>query len=165
MKWIHSFFGRSDEPVMDSKPHTQVKIDRKQMETELKNKVVPFLKAFGFKGSFPNLYRDNASFVSLINFQFFSSGGSFCVNLSYADLERKNIYFKKDTDIKKLKVSQGSEQVRLGTESLKGDMWFSFGKTNYGEFRGTPIAIPELIEKIIKLIETQAEPWWALKNV
>ena len=138
-------------------------VDRKQMESELKKHSVPFLKECGFKGSFPNLYRETEGFVSLINFQFFSSGGSFCINLSYAGSNRENVYFEKETEVKKLKVSQTSEQVRLGSVNLKGDNWFSFGKTSYGEFRGKPIPPQELTERINSLIENQAEPWWASK--
>ncbi len=133
------------------------------METELKKHCVPVLRDNGFKGSFPNMYRDNEGFVSLINFQFFSSGGSFCINLSYAGPNRENVYFKKDADIIKLKVSQTTEQVRLGSNNLKGDMWFSFGKTSYDEYRGEPIPVNELAQSINNLIREQAEPWWGVK--
>jgi hypothetical protein len=138
-------------------------VDRKQMESELKKHCVPFLKERGFKGSFQNMYREIDGFVSLVNFQFFSSGGSFCINLSFADTSRNNVYFEKETEVKKLKVSQTKEQVRLGSENLKGDHWFSFGKTSYGEYRGKPIPPQELVETINKLFESQAEPWWASK--
>ena len=138
-------------------------IDRKQMELELKKHCVPLLKERGFKGSFPNMYRETEGFVSLINFQFFSSGGSFCINLSFSGPNRENVYFEKETKVKKLKVSQTSERVRLGSENLKGDNWFSFGKTSYGEYRGNPIPPQELTERINNLIESQAEPWWASK--
>ena len=139
-------------------------IDRKQMESDLKEHCVPFLKERGFKGSFPNLYRESEGFVSLINFQFFSSGGSFCINLSYTEPSRDNVSFKKETEAKKLKVSQTRERVRLGSENLKGDNWFSFGKTSYGEFRGDPIPPRELTERINTLITNQAEPWWDANN-
>lgn len=138
-------------------------VDRKHMESELKKHCARFLKERGFKGSFPNMYRETEGFVSLINFQFFSSGGSFCINLSFVDPNRENVWFEKETEVKKLKVSQTRDQVRLGSENLKGDNWFSFGKTSYGEYRGTPIPPEELTERINKLIETQAEPWWASK--
>lgn len=139
-------------------------IDRKELETELKKQCVPVLRGHDFKGSFPNMYRDNDGFVSLINFQFFSSGGSFCINLSYAGPNRENVRVKKEADIKKLKVSQTAEQVRLGSNNLKGDMWFSFGKTNYDEYRGEPIPVDELTRRINNLISEQAEPWWYLKH-
>ena len=132
------------------------------MESELKDKCIPLLRASGFKGSFPNLYRDKDGFISLINFQFFSSGGSFCVNLSYADPNRKNIYFRPDTELKKLTVSQTTDWIRLG--ATDGDRWFSYGITNYGEYRGIPITPSDIIFTINNLIKTQAEPWWLLKQ-
>jgi hypothetical protein len=62
-----------------------------------------------------------------VNFQFFSAGGSFCVNLGYADPHRKNVSFRPDTEIAKLRVNQTRGSVRLGaTEG--GDRWFSLGK-------------------------------------
>ena len=94
---------------------------RTEMEDELKRQCIFLLREHGFKGSFPNLYFDDGNFISLINFQFFSSGGSFCVNISYADKDRDNIYFKKETPPKDLKVSQARTQVRLGAENLSGD--------------------------------------------
>ncbi|PCH61934.1 MAG: hypothetical protein COC09_09885 [Gammaproteobacteria bacterium] len=139
-------------------------IERKQMESELKEYCISFLRERGFKGSFPNLYKETKGFVCLINFQFFSSGGSFCINLSYAEPNRNNVYYKKETEAKKLKASQTRKRVRLGSENLEGDNWFSFGKTSYGEFRGNPTSPSELIEIINNLITNQAELWWVTKN-
>lgn len=134
--------------------------ERADMEQALKAQCVPVLRQHGFKGTFPDLYRDAGGFVSLINFQFFSGGGSFCINISYADKNRKNIYFRNETETKKLKVSQATEQARLGAENLVGDRWFSFGKTSYGEFRGTPRPPAALVDEINKLIREVALPWW-----
>lgn len=67
-------------------------VDRQTIEEALRSKCVPTLRHAGFKGAFPNFYRDTEGFVALVSFQFFSSGGSFCVNLSFADPERRNIY-------------------------------------------------------------------------
>jgi Domain of unknown function (DUF4304) len=131
------------------------------METVLKEQCIPVLKSHGFKGSFPDLYRDIDGFVSLINFQFFSNGGSFCINISFADKQRENIYFKKETEPKKLKVSQARKQTRLGAPNMIGDHWFSFGKTSYGEYRGAPQSPPDIASEINNLISQVALPWWA----
>jgi hypothetical protein len=135
---------------------------RQEILLVLKEKCIPLLREIGFKGSFPNLYRERDGFISLINFQFFSSGGSFCVNLSYAGPNRENVYFRPDTELKKLTVSQTIDRIRLGAED--GDRWFSFGKTSYGEFRGKPQALSNIISTANDLIRTQAEPWWNLKR-
>lgn len=131
------------------------------MEKVLKEKCIPVLRDHGFKGCFPDLYRDIDGFVSLINFQFFSSGGSFCVNISYADKNRENIFFQKETEPKRLRVSQARERARLGAPNLVGDHWFSFGKTSYGEFRGEPQNPFEIASEITSLIKSAALPWWA----
>lgn len=135
--------------------------DRATMEMALKEQCVPVLRGYGFKGSFPNLYRDVGGFVSLINFQFFSSGGSFCINISFADKQRGNIYFRKETEPKDLKVSQATIRARLGAPNLVGDHWFSFGKTSYGEFRGEPQNPADIANEINRLILEEALPWWA----
>ena len=135
---------------------------REEMNAKLKASSVAFLRKKGFKGSFPNLYRDTCGFIALVNFQFFSSGGSFCVNLSYVGPNGENVYFKPDTPPRKLSVSQTRERARLG--AAKEDRWFSFGETSYGKYRGTvetPDAIADLVNR---LFESHAEPWWESKN-
>ena len=139
-------------------------IERKQIESELKKHCIPLLRECGFKGSFPNLYRDAGGFICLINFQFYSSGGSLCINLSYAEPDRENVYFRKETEPKNLKVSQTRDQFRLGADQKGADMWYSFGKTSYGEYRGTPISVSDLVSTINNLIKTQAEEWWTAKH-
>ena len=134
--------------------------DRAEMETQLKKHCVSLLRNQGFKGSFPDLYRDVDGFVSLINFQFFRSGGSFCVNISYADKERENIDFRKETEPKKLKVYQTRVRVRLGSTNHFRDKWFSFGKTSYDEYRGKPRPASEIVNEINRLILEVAVPWW-----
>ena len=137
--------------------------DRVAIESEIKNDVVPFLRKNGFKRSFPDFYRERNEFVSLINFQFFSSGGSFCVNLSYADSLRNNVSFRPETEPKKLKVSQTKERFRLGSNGPESDHWFSFGETSYGESRGVPIPAPEICGQLKTLLQSQAEKWWSQK--
>src|SRR5262245_66265686 len=97
-------------------------VDRAAMERALKEQCVPVLRRAGFKGSFPDFYRDTEGFVALVNFQFYSSGGSFCVNLSYADPQRSNISFRPETPVRELKVSQARERQRLGAP--QGDRWY-----------------------------------------
>jgi hypothetical protein len=87
--------------------------DKNKIVSSLKKITAPYLRKIGFKGLFPNFYRDDSGFISLINFQFYSSGGSFCVNVSYADPERTNIYIDRDLPSKKLRVSQTTNHMRL----------------------------------------------------
>lgn len=138
-------------------------IDRKTMEQALRSGCVPRLRRLGFKGSFPDFYRESDGFISLVNFQFYSAGGSFCVNLSYTDSDRNNIYFRPDTEIRKLRVKQTTDRYRLGGPDWR-DKWFSFGKTSYHVYRGTPIPPDELVSIINDLFVTEGERWWSAKN-
>ena len=137
--------------------------DRKTMEAGLKASCVPSLRKSGFKGSFPNFYREIDGFVSLVNFQFFSSGGSFCVNLGYADPQRRNVFPRPDTDVEKLRVSQIRDTVRLGA-TAGGDRWFYFGTTSYEKFRGQPRSVEELTLICNELLASEAESWWRTKQ-
>ena len=130
----------------------------------LKSDCIPTLRKAGFKGSFPNFYRASGDFVALVNFQFFSSGGSFCVNLSYAGAARENVFFRPETELEKLKVSQTTERRRLGATADNSDRWFSFGRTSYGAFRGDPIPLERLMSTLNELFESDAESWWGLKQ-
>jgi hypothetical protein len=139
-------------------------VDRATMEKALRNECVPALRRSGFKGAFPNFYRDSDGFVALVNFQFYSSGGSFCVNISYADAGRSNIYFRPETKVSKLKVSQARDCLRLGAASERSDKWFSFGETSYGHHRGEVIPVLELVATVTSLLQSQAEDWWRTKR-
>jgi hypothetical protein len=136
---------------------------REMMLKELKAIVVPALRARGFKGSFPDFFRDTGGFVALVNVQFLSSGGSFCVNLGYADAARKNVYFQPETEPAKLKISQTSDRLRLGAMG-NGDHWFSFGPTSYDEVRGDPAPPDQIAARVVALLASQAEAWWAAKQ-
>src|ERR1051325_11260706 len=139
-------------------------VDRHTMERALRNGCVPELRRLGFKGSFPDFYRDSGGFISLINFQFYSAGGSFCINLSFTDADRNNVYFRPETETPKLRVSQTRDRHRLGG-SDGDDRWFSFGKTSYGEYRGTPNTPDELVLTINELFVTDGERWWNAKSM
>ena len=138
-------------------------VDRQTIERALRNGCVPELRRLGFKGSFPDFYRESGGFISLINFQFYSAGGSFCINLSFTDSERNNVEFRPNTETPKLRVSQMKYRYRLGGGGQ--DNWFSFGKTSYGEYRGTPITPDELVSTINDLFATEAERWWNAKQI
>lgn len=133
------------------------------MEATLKSYCIPVLRKQGFKGSFPHFYRDTDSFVALVNFQFFSSSGSFCVNIGYGDPQRKNVFIEPDTASKKLRISQTKERYRLGAVS-GGDHWFYFGKTNYGTYRGEPAPTDEIVDTCTHLFLSEAEIWWKNKQ-
>ena len=131
------------------------------MEAALKQRCVPVLRKQGFEGSFPNFHREKNDFISLINFQFFSSGGSFCVNLGYIDPAGRNAFHRN-----RMKVDNTRDRKRLGSNSpVSNDRWFSFGKTNYHKYRGTPFAVNDLADECVRLFLTEAEEWWHEKQM
>ena len=135
-------------------------MERKQVEAEIKKHCIPLLRKHRFKGAYPNLHKEQNGFVCLVNFQFYSAGGSFCVNLGYADAARENVDYRPETEVAKLLVSQTRNRARLGGH----DNWFSFGSTTYGELRGEPIPIAEIVRTVNGLIETEAMSWWEEKR-
>lgn len=134
--------------------------DRKQMDAVLKRVCVPALRASGFKGSFPNLYRETGVFVALVNFQFASAGGSFCVNLGYSASGWANVFVKPKTDPGKLRVSQTRDWVRLGAVT-GGDHWFVFASPSDTPYRGGIQPPEDLAARCTELLRTDAEDWWA----
>lgn len=138
--------------------------DRKTMQAILKRTCVPVLRGLGFKGSFPNFYRETAQFVALANVQFALAGGSFCVNLGYADPGRRNVPYKPETAPDKLSVSQTRERKRLGAVA-GGDHWFVFGSASVTPY-SDPVQPPdELAARCAALLASEAEEWWARMRV
>ena len=136
--------------------------DRKTMVAVLKRSFVPTLRALGFKGSFPNFFRVTEDFVALANVQFSGAGGSFCVNLGYADAGRTNVYSRPETEPDKLRVSQTRDQVRLGA-AAGGDHWFVFGSASASPYRGGVLPPEEIVAQCNALFASQAVEWWASK--
>ena len=136
--------------------------DRTAMIAVLKKVCVPALRAAGFKGTFPHVFRETGGFVALENFQFASAGGSFCVNLGYADPRRANVFIKPKTEPAKLRVSQTRDWVRLGAVT-GGDHWFVFASPSDTPYRGGIRPPEELAARCKELMTTEAEAWWASK--
>jgi hypothetical protein len=136
--------------------------DRKTMEALLKQTCVPILRGLGFKGSFPNFFRETGAFVALVNFQFGSAGGSLCVNLGYADPGRRNVYSRPESIPEKLRVMQTRDQVRLG--AVRGDNWFVFGSAAASPYRGAVQPPEEIAERCNTLLVSEAQDWWKVKE-
>jgi Domain of unknown function (DUF4304) len=148
-----SFFAKAERDLrMDT--------DRKTMETLLKRTCVPTLRDLGFKGSYPNFYRETGDFVALANVQFASAGGSFCVNLSYADPVRRNVYSRPETAPDKLRISQTRVTERLGA-APRGDHWFVFGSASASSYRGGVRPPEDIVAQCNDLLRTEAQDWWA----
>lgn len=135
---------------------------RQAMNASLKNIVVPVLRRLGFKGSFPHFYRESDGQVDLLAFQFRLGGGSFVVELSYAEPDRRNVYFDKEAQVGKLRVSQTSNRLRLGAQRPGSDNWFSFEQS--GMFKRQP-DYDQISAEVVELIEKQGDTWWTQKRL
>ena len=101
-----------------------MKLTREHIDAELKRLVVPEVRRLGFKGSYPHFHRDRDGHLDLATVQFNSAGGKFVLELSDADRDRKNVYIYKETPTSKLRVSQTTNRVRLGSTVPHNDHWF-----------------------------------------
>jgi hypothetical protein len=135
---------------------------RDEMISEIKREVIPTLRALGFKGSIPHLHRvADDGHIDLVTVQFASGGGSFVIELGFADPERENVYIYKDTPPNKLRISQTTVRRRLGAEDERSDYWFAFdGQRPFG-ISGTPQTLAATARD---LIQSQAVPWWDAKR-
>ena len=132
---------------------------RDEMNAEIKSTVVPALRDLGFKGSFPHFYRVIDKHVDLATVQFASAGGSFAIEIGYADQGRNNVYIHKETPAKKLRVSQTTIRRRLGAEDDGSDFWFVYdGERPFG----ISAASKQLASTAKELLESQAVEWWNL---
>lgn len=147
------------------------------MSSALKKHCVPTLREMGFKGSFPNFYRDADGFVSLANFQFNTLGEKFCINLGFVDPERRNVVSHcKCFEPNKLRVSMTgslyenenhlSGRWRVGQQpigdGLFSDSWFFFAPGQYGGDREEQAVDPrQLARHCAGLLTQEAEEWWS----
>ena len=129
---------------------------REQVDAELKRVVAPELRRLGFKGTYPNFYRDRAGHLDLVTIQFSSAGGKFVVELSYADRSRKNVYAKREAPPAKLRVSQTTNRFRLGTLAPHDDHWFLYP--------GAEANLSALCTKVNELLNTQGADWWLAQS-
>ncbi|MBQ3011494.1 MAG: DUF4304 domain-containing protein [Methanocorpusculum sp.] len=105
--------------------------DRNSAIAVIKSMIVPYLRAAGFKGSFPHFRRPNKdNGFDLLSFQFDKWGGAFYIELSVAypyRAEYKNCYLvglkPAEDEIKKLDV--GNTLVRYRLSGNDGD-WFRY---------------------------------------
>ncbi|WP_281635813.1 DUF4304 domain-containing protein [Flavobacterium marginilacus] len=113
---------------------------REKITKALKEITIPFLRAKGFKGSFPNFKRNNNNDVHLLRFLFSQFGAQFAVEIAKSNIDNKNISF--------------FNGHRLGSEKNKNDYWYNYENTEITEdifnFRAS-----EVIENW-----SEAENWW-----
>lgn len=132
---------------------------RREIDAVLKSTSVPLLRELGFKGSFPHFYRPIGEHIDLLTFQFRLDGSSFIVEISYADAARKNVYFRQETPVAKLRVSATTKRYRLGKASESGGdgRWFEL---EHGTLRTQASHFHKLALQANDLIVSEATSWW-----
>ena len=146
----------------------------KQMIGAIEKILLPILREKNFKGTFPDFFREKNGHIDLLSFQFNKYGGSFAVNISYANKERNNItpYSGKDVPPEKLTAYHGKDRLRLGSkpillfllfrrEKVNGDHWFRY-KENFFSRRNV---FENAAKEVIPYLENQAEEWWRSKYI
>ncbi|SKB00472.1 protein of unknown function [Prosthecobacter debontii] len=125
---------------------------RSAADEALKSVVVPDLRVRGFKGSYPNFFRDRGGHIDLLTFQFRSSGHSYVCEISFVDQDKSNVAIYKDTEPKKLRTNQTRIRLRLGSSPDRGvnDHWFCV----------ETVDAVKAAHEVVALIESQGEPWW-----
>ena len=133
------------------------------MNAALKQVFVPALRARGFRGTFPHFRRARPDRVDYLTVQFYSSGGSFVVELASAGPDGKPRGFGNNLPIDKLNVQFFSRRFRLGSHrgSGEGDHWYVFGPRSYA----TPEALRPMnyyltiAKSVLSDFENQGESW------
>src|SRR5262245_5896684 len=105
---------------------------RVAIEAALREVVIPDLRRRGFRGSFPHFRRRFGSRINLLTFQFYSSGGSFVVEIAQCGPTGVSHSWK-DVGPDKVTAWDVASRLRLGSDrsSGKADHWFVYGKPNY----------------------------------
>lgn len=139
-----------------------MELHRAQMTKALTEFFLPELRKRGFKGSFPHFRRVTSQHVHYLSFQFFSSGGSFVVEIAKSDLRGTGAMGRGETiSVSKLNAQFFGKRLRLGGEGPVDD-WFVFGPKNHDP--PAPAQAPsfyaDIASKLVRLLDTQAEDWW-----
>lgn len=139
---------------------------REAMDHALKEVVVRPLRAEGFTGSLPHLRRRSDEQICLISFQFYSSGGSFVVEVAECAPDGFTTSWGAHVPPQKVKAQDMNppHRPRLGNPEFPlGDHWFTFGPRNY-EPGADELQPPDhyiaIATDVLRHIQSQAETFW-----
>jgi hypothetical protein len=125
---------------------------RDSMEKELKSRVVPALRASGFKGSFPHFRRLRGGTIHLLTFQFDRYGGGFVIEISRCPPEGITAPWGKAIPASKVTTwdMPSDQRARLTPRQVAGtDYWFRYDNGN--------VRIPA--DQVLECLPS-AEDWW-----
>ena len=123
------------------------------MDDAIKNIVIPFLRAEGFKGSYPHFTRVKDDRMNLLTFQFSLYSSKFVVEIANC-ANSGTILAGKKIEPSKCRVHYEGMRLRIGSIKNKNDYWFDFNKESI---------FTNIYKKRAKEIITlwpEAERWW-----
>lgn len=126
---------------------------RELIESELKNAVVPKLRASSFKGSFPHFRRVVENRIDLLTFQFDQNGGGFVIEISHCP--RAGVTTPWGEVIPPQRVTawdlHPDKRYRVKPYSDGGvDAWFRYDDGRFDN------CVKQVLESL-----SRAEDWWA----
>lgn len=127
---------------------------RDEMQTALKQTVVPYLRSVGFKGSLPHFHRLRGSRIDLLTVQYYSAGSCLLIEIASAANDGK----MKPAD---QRADRLGKRLRLYRGDNRNNHWFCY--TPHGLF-STMQAPDEIAQQFSELLATQAETWWAMER-
>ena len=100
--------------------------NRADMVKAIKSTVIPYLRAHGFKGSFPHFRRYNEENIDLITFQFNRYGGSFVVELAICQKAGVTMSFGEEVPPTKVTAHDVNDRYRLKEDKDEYETWFDY---------------------------------------
>jgi len=127
---------------------------RKNMDTAIKDIIIPVLRQQGFKGSFPHFRRMNETNIDLLTFQFNRWGGSFVVELTICPVEGITMHWGEVIKPNKVTAHHINKRVRLGAKSEDEEgIWFTFEEAKSKE------DFEQIALNVLSLLHT-SDPFW-----
>ena len=138
---------------------------RQAMDRTLKDAVREHLRPRGFTGSLPHLRRREDDRISLLSVQYFSSGGSFAVEVATCGPDGVTTSWGELKPPAKVTAQDVADpRPRLGsTDFPDGDHWFVFGPRSYesgGDAVQEDAHYDAVAADVVRCVDEQAEPFW-----
>ena len=127
---------------------------REEMERAIKHIAIPRFRQSGFRGTYPHFFREADGHVDLFCFFYDRVGASFWVEVAYANPERDNVLpLARDIAVAKLRTYH----------TMHSENRWRLGRTAFAvkPFIESPLPALETSQRIVELLNVEAEPWWA----
>lgn len=142
-----------------------------KMKNALLDWVIPYFKAKGFKGCFPHYRRYGEQQIELVTFHFSFFDQAFCVHIAKCPPEGLTFSGGEKVGPEEVTAYHCPDTLKLGINGENYGHWFKFNsrpselrdKDSYSflsMYKDAILKYKHITDDIIKLLESQAEPWW-----